>query len=59
MSKYYVTWATMQEADSPREAAELAWADMRAPDSIANHFSVRDLDARNEVFIDLSYEEEE
>lgn len=45
MSKFWlVKWEINQECDTPEEAAQLAWADMRAPDSIANYFLVQEQD---------------
>ncbi|HYD60871.1 MAG TPA: hypothetical protein VEC35_10975 [Noviherbaspirillum sp.] len=42
MADYKVFWEIDISADSPREAAEQAWALMRAPNSSANSFSVSD-----------------
>ena len=40
MPEYLVKWKINVNADSPREAAEQAWAHMRRPDSTANVFLV-------------------
>lgn len=40
---YKVQWVTdITGAGSPRDAAKMAWEDMRAPNSIANVFTVTD-----------------
>lgn len=41
-TRYHVVWEIDIEAESPREAAEEAWAIMCHPDSNANYFEVFD-----------------
>jgi hypothetical protein len=45
MAMYRVTWEIDLDADSHREAAELALNIHRDPDSIATNFTVTDTDA--------------
>ena len=40
--RYLVTWEMDIYAETPREAAEKAWGNMRHPNSIANVFEVID-----------------
>ena len=43
-TRYHVVWEIDIDAESPREAAEEAWAIMRYQDSRANYFEVFDQD---------------
>ena len=52
MPEYLVKWKINVNADSPREAAEQAWAHMRRPDSTANVFTVTDEDG-DDTEVDL------
>lgn len=57
---YLVTWAAdyvIDDASTPREAAERAWTDLRHPDSIANAFDVTDANGhttRVDLWLDTS-----
>ncbi|MFG1879569.1 hypothetical protein ACGFIV_32525 [Sphaerisporangium sp. NPDC049003] len=53
MPDYLVRWEIDQYAESPRHAAELAWADRSAPGSAANVFTVIDQAGRHST-VDLS-----
>lgn len=54
MSRYLVTWTIdLEDVDSPREAAEQAWAAMRLPDSGASCFDVVDTSTKVSTAIDL------
>lgn len=54
MADFIVTWVIDAEGvDSPKAAAEYAWAAMRRPDSMANVFDVTDADG-NTTRVDLS-----
>jgi hypothetical protein len=55
---FAVTWEIDVQADSPLEAARIAWNTMRARGSIANVFTVCD-DEGNIDRIDLQAEKEE
>jgi hypothetical protein len=55
---YHVIWEIDLDAESPKEAAEMAWEIHRSPESIATVFSVCDEDG-NLTQVDLSAEEEE
>lgn len=44
MPAYYIEWRIELDADSPREAAELALAMQRDPDSTAVVFHVQQMD---------------
>lgn len=52
MAEYTVTWQIQLDADSHKEAAELALDIMRDTDSIATVFVVRDASGQEE-WIDL------
>ncbi|MEV6987524.1 hypothetical protein AB0M95_40570 [Sphaerisporangium sp. NPDC051017] len=53
MPDYLVRWEIDEHAESPRHAAELAWADRSAPGSAANVFTVIDQAGRHST-VDLS-----
>ena len=55
--RYLVTWEMDIYANSPREAAEIAWGYMRAPDSTANVFEVINKDG-DRVIVDLLEEQQ-
>jgi hypothetical protein len=52
MPDYHVEWDIFQETDTPLEAAARSWADVRAEDSIANSFVVKDAMGMS-VIVDL------
>lgn len=58
MPHYVVTWKMDFEADTPREAAEMALAVHRKDDSIANVFSVLERGSKHAVLVDLDEETE-
>ena len=55
MKNYCVTWELELDADSPEEAARLAWKFMRETDANCNCFTVCD-DEGNVTRIDLEEE---
>ncbi|MHB8621055.1 MAG: hypothetical protein ACYDAG_16030 [Chloroflexota bacterium] len=57
MPEYLVTWDLDVAANTPREAAELAWQAMRRPLSIATVFSVIDKTSGISIEVDLTDEE--
>lgn len=60
MPTYYVTWEIEIDAESPREAAELALKIQRNPESTAVVFGVMEFDTEEDkVQIDLLETEEE
>ena len=50
--RYLVTWEMDIYADSPKEAAEKAWGNMRAQGSTANVFTVFNKDG-DKIIVDL------
>ena len=53
MPEYLVTWKVDIEADSPQEAARMAVAMHRNPESIANYFTVKNKATDKEQNIDV------
>lgn len=56
--RFHVCWEIDEYAETPRQAAEQAWARMRAAGSTANYFEVFDQDGVK-TNVDLSEEEGE
>lgn len=55
---YLVTWEIDVEANSPQEAAKLALAIQRDPESTATFFGVRDVDGKPKtIYVDLADEQ--
>lgn len=54
-TRHVVVWRIDIYAENPIEAAQIAWEAMRAPDSTANYFEVRDQDD-NQTNVDLAEE---
>ncbi|MEW6545090.1 MAG: hypothetical protein AB1411_15960 [Nitrospirota bacterium] len=58
MPDYFVEWEMdIDDAQSPREAAQQAWEAMRRPDSSANVFTVHDKESGAVYHVDLDWEE--
>lgn len=53
MSKYFVAWFIGEDAETPLEAAKLAFEHMRDPESIATVFEVLDVKTGESFNIDL------
>ena len=58
MKSYCVSWEIEVDADSPQDAAKLAWDLMRGANSTANVFTVCD-DEGEVTRVDLQAEDEE
>ena len=55
--RYLVTWEMDIYAETPREAAEKAWGNMRHPNSTTNVFTVFNKDG-DKTLVDLLEEEQ-
>jgi len=58
MNFYTVKWEISLDAESPEEAAEIAWSIMKEPENLANNLDVYEGDSFDESFI-KSYEMEQ
>lgn len=55
MKTYLVEWSIVIEAETPREAAEIARTIQRDPESGATYFHVHDPENNKTINVDIGY----